>query len=478
MKHSLLFSAAILAASSAWAAAPTSVILSGDALAEEASVQCTKVSDSRFEAFALLNGGVALDAKDGSGNAIGNATPGSKGVYRVIIEDNKVNLRKIEYMAIRHNWTQREFILSYAGNGSWSGTFNWGDLSSDDNRYLIALHYVRDDQRAYMFAPVNETDKTPDGQLNYFYMKDTGKVRNKRDDDPADIELGQWADRVWWKVTDDIKAGNRPFVCTVTMRGENFTHSFAECEAAPASLGATGSALAEGESFGFNKVGDFTYELFTKLKPGELTITDGVNTYVIDGYKLKKEAGSTAVAEDGVYCINVNFANNVATLKKVTSVKIFHLMSFGPISESLEYKERGVWSSNVDIPNGDERYRFEMVLDGEYQHWGPTIGGLDSAPNGDAAYFDLKRVPWTYWENKYKFSADVKGQSKPVTLKFDKMPYSHNFEMYQVTGIEDITVDENAPVEYYNLQGVRVENPANGLYIRRQGNKATKVLVK
>lgn len=46
------------------------------------------------------------------------------------------------------------------------------------------------------------------------------------------------------------------------------------------------------------------------------------------------------------------------------------------------------------------------------------------------------------------------------------------------TGIDDVVVDENAPVEYYNLQGVRVANPENGLYIRRQGNKATKVLVK
>lgn len=46
------------------------------------------------------------------------------------------------------------------------------------------------------------------------------------------------------------------------------------------------------------------------------------------------------------------------------------------------------------------------------------------------------------------------------------------------TGIEGIVVDENAPVEYFNLQGVRVANPENGLYIRRQGNQATKVLVK
>lgn len=47
------------------------------------------------------------------------------------------------------------------------------------------------------------------------------------------------------------------------------------------------------------------------------------------------------------------------------------------------------------------------------------------------------------------------------------------------SGIEDITVaDTNAPVEYYNLQGLRVENPANGLYIKRQGKTATKVFVK
>lgn len=46
------------------------------------------------------------------------------------------------------------------------------------------------------------------------------------------------------------------------------------------------------------------------------------------------------------------------------------------------------------------------------------------------------------------------------------------------TGIADIVVDENAPVEYFNLQGIRVENPENGLYIRRQGNKVTKVIVK
>jgi len=46
------------------------------------------------------------------------------------------------------------------------------------------------------------------------------------------------------------------------------------------------------------------------------------------------------------------------------------------------------------------------------------------------------------------------------------------------TAITDIeAADENAPVEYFNLQGVRVENPSNGLYIRRQGSKVTKVII-
>lgn len=48
------------------------------------------------------------------------------------------------------------------------------------------------------------------------------------------------------------------------------------------------------------------------------------------------------------------------------------------------------------------------------------------------------------------------------------------------SGVAEIVIDENAPVEYFNIQGVKVniETAAPGLYIRRQGNVATKVIVK
>ena len=49
------------------------------------------------------------------------------------------------------------------------------------------------------------------------------------------------------------------------------------------------------------------------------------------------------------------------------------------------------------------------------------------------------------------------------------------------TGIQAVEVEmENSPVEYYNLNGLKVngDNMAPGIYVRRQGTKTTKILVK
>lgn len=55
----------------------------------------------------------------------------------------------------------------------------------------------------------------------------------------------------------------------------------------------------------------------------------------------------------------------------------------------------------------------------------------------------------------------------PVNVKFSS----------EGAGVGNIAAD-NAPAEYFNLQGVRVANPENGLYIVRQGGKVSKQLVK
>ncbi len=53
-----------------------------------------------------------------------------------------------------------------------------------------------------------------------------------------------------------------------------------------------------------------------------------------------------------------------------------------------------------------------------------------------------------------------------------------NIEGDADAGVAEIEIDENAPVEYYNLQGIRVENPTAGLYIRRQGKNVQKIVIR
>lgn len=46
----------------------------------------------------------------------------------------------------------------------------------------------------------------------------------------------------------------------------------------------------------------------------------------------------------------------------------------------------------------------------------------------------------------------------------------------EVTAIETVGNDAGE-VKYYNLQGIKVENPSNGIFIKRQGGKVTKVIL-
>ena len=46
------------------------------------------------------------------------------------------------------------------------------------------------------------------------------------------------------------------------------------------------------------------------------------------------------------------------------------------------------------------------------------------------------------------------------------------------SGVGSINTEVSVPTEYFNLQGVKVNNPSNGIFIRVQGNKSSKVIVK
>lgn len=91
-----------------------------------------------------------------------------------------------------------------------------------------------------------------------------------------------------------------------------------------------------------------------------------------------------------------------------------------------------------------------------------TVNGNKLSWSGDFVCVDEQGGFWGWYRNC------------DMTLPFDVFTGAEG-------GIENVTAttDVNAPVEYFNLQGVRVANPEAGqLVIKRQGSTVTKIVVR
>lgn len=89
------------------------------------------------------------------------------------------------------------------------------------------------------------------------------------------------------------------------------------------------------------------------------------------------------------------------------------------------------------------------------------------------------------WSETYSCSADTRKMSDNCVRLFLYVPgnglCAYDITDAKLSGVEDVEIEAtNAPVEYYNLHGVKVnaDNLTPGIYITRQGNKTKKVLVK
>ena len=87
--------------------------------------------------------------------------------------------------------------------------------------------------------------------------------------------------------------------------------------------------------------------------------------------------------------------------------------------------------------------------------------GLGASPNG--------------WWNVRLTLKDNSGNSNVQTVS--PAFYAANTDQ---SGLEDITVgeDNDSDAVYYNLQGIRTDNPSNGIFIKVSGGKSRKVMVK
>ena len=90
-------------------------------------------------------------------------------------------------------------------------------------------------------------------------------------------------------------------------------------------------------------------------------------------------------------------------------------------------------------------------------------------------------LPIIQTDKEYTISAYHPLYKAPEPRDVDFTNPVHDFLLEMVaTGIEEILEegDEATEAVFYNLQGVRIEKPANGVYLRISGDKKEKLFIK
>lgn len=93
-----------------------------------------------------------------------------------------------------------------------------------------------------------------------------------------------------------------------------------------------------------------------------------------------------------------------------------------------------------------------------------------SGEKGLVTYDEVNGYPLEYISQyKYYGAGEYENQYKTV--------YS-DYTAFEAAGVGVVEAENDAPVEYYNLHGIRVINPGSGLYIRRQGDEVSKIILR
>lgn len=120
-------------------------------------------------------------------------------------------------------------------------------------------------------------------------------------------------------------------------------------------------------------------------------------------------------------------------------------------------------SGEFKITNGTWIYNFGASGDTK-----AVIGDNDAVFNGQDWSIEATTLPVTLTFTLIEGSGEY-GSSINSKL---------NISISNQTGIEDVVIDNEADTEYYNLQGVRVLNPENGVFIARKAGKVFKTVIK
>ena len=204
-----------------------------------------------------------------------------------------------------------------------------------------------------------------------------------------------------------------------------------------------------------------------------VTVTDNVYTFTVEAetninITFVDEMYNLSIVSEGNGSIQVWTGYNLDNPNSPAGVQIANGGIIPTFSDDLEENMRSLECYLIPGTNSEG---FESIETIAY-----TIGGVvtEVNPNDEGIPMDSSyEIPADFNEATIAFEIPLADVTGDVVIN---VTFSGNTQ-----GIGEIGIDEaNGPVEFYNLQGVRVaaENLVPGFYIVRQGNTAKKVFIR
>lgn len=226
-------------------------------------------------------------------------------------------------------------------------------------------------------------------------------------------------------------------------------------------------------------VSEVTLTIHVQTRFTAITISDNEagDTPPVGGDITVKKA-TTFVPGEVSFVFNEGFVETFAE----TSNFGYWMAVSTTIADEIKVTDKAIFT----IESTDKGYTIKDMY-GRYMGWDGVHWSFNqyTTPEDGNSYWDVTMVDGTVKiVNKAKSNDD-----KEVYLAGKK--YNNDYEMCPTdrdgsplpmlytkiseSGVADIIVDGNAPAVYYNLQGVRVDNPTSGMYIVVKGGKSQKV---
>lgn len=221
------------------------------------------------------------------------------------------------------------------------------------------------------------------------------------------------------------------------------------------------------------------YQYPIDLEPGQSTDITYASTF--SGI-TNQDTGETTTLTAGSYriCFVDANGNQLSPLTSITlnaaSTPTLNVTSLAVNGDATQVEKNNV-QFNVGMECTDGYFGSSLTLvifpytSGSVQ----SVASFNSDPvflsAGQSKNFAIKGDFNDGTEGKEYFAMLYNGQS-PVS---DNQAY---FKLAMSTGVDDISADNAGQAQYYTLSGIKVTGtPAPGLYIRRQGTTATKVVI-